>query len=110
MGAHSKFSGRKSLLVFFLFVCFSQASFKIRCNTDMHEKQSSIICFHLNPSVTHAINSKAPAFVSEVTPTISTAYSSFTGASFPKQIYYTLPEEGLHETGENSDLQKYNRQ
>lgn len=70
-----------------------------------------IFSFHLNPSVTHAINSKSPGFVSEViTPTISTAHSSFTGTSFPKMIYYHLPEKGQQETGENSDLQKYNRQ
>ena len=63
----------------------------------MHEKQLSIICFHLNPSVTQAINSKSPGFVSEVTPTIPTAYSSFTRASFPQTIYCALPEKGLHE-------------
>lgn len=76
----------------------------------MHEKQLSIICFHLNPSVTQAINSKSPGFVSEVTPTIPTAYSSCTRDSFPKMIYYILPEKGLHETSENADLQKYSRQ
>lgn len=61
--------------------------------------------------MTHAINSKSPGFVSEEgTPTVSTAYSSFTGNSFQKMTYHTLPEKGQHETGENSDLQKYNRQ
>lgn len=66
----------------------------------MHEKQSNIISFPLNPSVTHVINSKSPGLVSvEVTPTISTAYSSFTGVSFLKMIYYTLPERRQHETG-----------
>lgn len=67
----------------------------------MHEKQSGIISFHLNPSVTHAINSKSPAFVCEEgTPAVSTAYSSLTEASFPKMIYHTLPEKGQHETDE----------
>lgn len=66
----------------------------------MHEKQSNIISFPLNPSVTHEINSKSPGLVSaEVTPTISTAYSSFPGVSFLKMIYYTLPERRQHTTG-----------
>lgn len=62
-------------------------------------------------TVTHAINSKSPGFVStDSAPTISTTYSSFSRACFPKVIYHTLPETGQHETGENSDLQRDNRQ
>lgn len=66
----------------------------------MQEKQSGTISFHLNPLVTHATNSKSPGFVSEGTPTVPTAHSSATGASFPKMIHHALPEKGQHETGE----------
>lgn len=50
------------------------------------------------------MNSKSPGFVSkDSAPTISTTYSSFSRACFPKVIYHTLPETGQHETGENSE-------
>lgn len=63
----------------------------------MGEKQSGIISFHVNPSVTHAINSRSPGSFRY--------WSQFSKDDLPHPAW-----EGAAWNWWNSGLQKYNRQ